>query len=242
MEEAQRCKYGLRWWTTRTTTITTDSKRNDYPKHPEATGVTLDAFVTLRKVIEMIDRETRKTTATMTKKLQTGTNEDTSKDINQIGYASAKERTKTPIFHFVEKALIFVVHHGCLNMPLARNVIELAEADRSMHALAQSMMENKALVQQMVQLMYCDKDNVNDQCSLELLLKLQARPDRGADPKPNYEAPTPPTRSPSKLQSVCKINLHYKRWSSSHVKWELRSRSSLPWKAANRTRSRKMRL
>lgn len=61
--------------------------------------------------------------------------EDTIADVIKIGYTSAKEGIKTPIFHLIEEKFIDVVQKGRLDTLLVCNVDKLADSDRFMDSI-----------------------------------------------------------------------------------------------------------
>lgn len=67
--------------------------------------VPMDTFITRCEVIAIIDDETKKSTAAIVTKQTTNKVEDTIANVIKVGYTSAKERIKLPIFYLVEESL-----------------------------------------------------------------------------------------------------------------------------------------
>lgn len=87
----------------------------DYPKEPNETRAPLEAFVTRRKVIQVIDEEAKKATDTTVTESITNSVEDTIADVIQVRKKSAKEVYLALILHSVEEVLIDIVQHSHLD-------------------------------------------------------------------------------------------------------------------------------
>lgn len=100
------------------------------------------------------------------------------------------------VFRLVHKPLTDIVQAGLLDRSLVRNGDILELSDRFMDAVAQGMVETKAGIQPVVQLVQCHMKNLNDKCSLDRMHEQKKEIKRLVQQKEDGEIPTQPPGSP----------------------------------------------
>lgn len=71
--------------------------------------------------------------------------EDSLNDVCQVGYNAAKEQVKTPFLNLVEEIPVHIVQKGQLDPLRVINVEVLAESERFIEALTESVVSRQSL-------------------------------------------------------------------------------------------------